>query len=198
MKVLAFSDMHGSIKALKVIKKKSKFADLIICSGDFTIFGNSIHVFLKIFNSFNKKVLLVAGNHENHLNMEHICKSYSNIIYLHNKAIVIDNFLFFGNNGNGFAFVDSVFEREIKHSIPVLKQYKDKKKVLLTHAAPFGTKADIIIDKHCGNKSIRNFLLEQKIDCNFCGHIHEAANTITKIQKTTIVNSGAFGIIITI
>ena len=198
MKILAFSDIHGSVKALKIIKKKSKFADLIICCGDFTIFVNGIQSILKLFNSFNKQVLLIACNHEDHLNLEKICRQYDNIIYLHNKGIVINNIFFFGNSANGFTYDDKAFENEIKHVIPILKKYKDKKKVLLTHASPFGTKADLVIDRHCGNKSIRHFLIENKIDYNFCGHIHEAANTITQIQKTVVVNSGAYGVVINI
>ncbi|MBI5393180.1 metallophosphoesterase [Candidatus Woesearchaeota archaeon] len=198
MKILACSDIHGSVKALNIIKQKVKFSDMVICCGDFTIFGNGIEAILKIFNSFNKQVLLVAGNHEDHLNLENICKKYSNILYLHNKGVVINNIFFFGNNTNGFTYNDQVFENEIKHVIPILKKYKDKKKVLLTHSPPFGTRADLIIDRHCGNKSVRHFLIENKIDYSFCGHIHEAANTITQMQKTVVVNSGAYGVLVTI
>ncbi len=198
MKVLACSDVHASAKAMKELQKKAKFVDLIICCGDFTVFGNGILQLLKMFQSFPKQVLLIQGNHEDHLDLEKICKAFPNILYLHNKAIIIDNYFFFGNSGNGFTHVDEIFEQEIKKVIPYLKKYKDYKKVLLTHAPPYGTKADLIIDRHCGNKSIKNFIIEQKIDFHFCGHIHEGAKTITEVHKTKVINSGPYGMIVNI
>ncbi len=64
MKILGFTDMHGSLSALKKLKKKAKKADIVLCLGDFTIFGDNLIYFLKKINNFGKPVLMIHGNHE--------------------------------------------------------------------------------------------------------------------------------------
>jgi Icc-related predicted phosphoesterase len=64
MRVLSFVDMHGSAKAFNKIKEKAENADLIICAGDFTVWGNAQETILRYFNGFKKPFILRPGNHE--------------------------------------------------------------------------------------------------------------------------------------
>ena len=64
MKILAFTDSHGSRTALTKIKQKAKKADYVLCCGDFTIFSNGTQTFLKEFNKIKKPFILIHGNHE--------------------------------------------------------------------------------------------------------------------------------------
>ncbi|MBU0614899.1 MAG: metallophosphoesterase family protein, partial [Nanoarchaeota archaeon] len=45
MKILAIADMHGSARAFREMKEKSRQADLIINAGDFSIFEQNIEQF---------------------------------------------------------------------------------------------------------------------------------------------------------
>ena len=66
MKLLAFTDIHGSLTALKRIEQKikSEKPDLLVCAGDISIFEHGIVGILKKLNKLNKKIIIVHGNHE--------------------------------------------------------------------------------------------------------------------------------------
>ena len=56
MKLLAFVDMHGSLKALRSIEKKAKKADLLVCAGDLTIFEQGMGYLLHELDKLGKPV----------------------------------------------------------------------------------------------------------------------------------------------
>ena len=82
MKILAFTDHHTSKVAIAKVREKAKDAELIICGGDITNFGDGLKENLEAVNNLGKPVLLTHGNHEEHLDMEHEVKPYKNITYL--------------------------------------------------------------------------------------------------------------------
>ena len=56
MKILAFTDPHTSEKQLQKVKEKveKENPDMIICSGDFTIFTRQTEMMLKKFHELGK------------------------------------------------------------------------------------------------------------------------------------------------
>lgn len=44
-----------------------------------------------------------------------------------------------------------------------------------------------------GNKSIRRFAEQNKVDLLICGHLHENFGKEDKIGKTKVINPGPFG-----
>ena len=195
MKILAFADLHGSISSLRKVKKKAKKADIIVCLGDFTIFGDNIIYFMKKINKLGKPVLIIHGNHETRTEVQVLSKGLKNITFMHRKAKVIGDCLFLGYGGGGFSIRDEDFdlkwEKKFKEKIK-----KNKKVVFMTHQPPYGTNIDLVWDEHCGNKSFRDFYRQNRVDVFFSGHLHETADTIEVVKGTTLINPGPQGIVI--
>ena len=200
MKILAFTDPHLSSYALKKIKSKVKKQnpDLIICAGDISIFEQGLNPFLNKLNKLKKKILLIHGNHETDKVLRKLCKKYKNLIFIHKKYYKQNNCIFLGYGGGGFSLTDPGLKKISKKFTKIIKKNKDKKIILITHAPPYKTKLDLIVDNHCGNKTIRDFIIKNKIDLNICGHLHETFNKKDKIKKTEVINPGPYGKIIKI
>ncbi len=200
MKLLAFTDLHLSSVAFKKIKSKAKRQkpDLLISAGDLTIFEHGLDFILSKLNSFNVKTLLIHGNHETGSVMKRLCKKYKNLIFIHKKQYRHNGYLFLGYGGSGFALIEPVFYRIGENFAKIIRKNKAKKIIFITHAPPYGTKLDLIVTSHCGNKTLRNFISKNKVDLHICGHLHENFGKEDKINKTRIINPGPYGKIIEI
>ncbi len=198
MKILAFTDMHGSPKAFQKIKQKSKNADIIICCGDITIFENDLKKIIKRFDSLGKTMLIIPGNHEFPEELEALCKKTKNLHYIEKSYYETDEFIFLGAEGNGFSIEDKTFRKTAKKFRKIIDKNKSKKHILITHAPPFGTRHDLLIDEHCGNKEIKDFIIKAQPAYAFCGHIHENSYTKDTIRKTITMNPGPEGRLIKI
>jgi uncharacterized protein len=193
MKILAFTDIHGSIKNLNKIKQKSKKVDLVLCCGDFTIFETNILKILNKINSFNKKTIIISGNHENPNNFKLFSEIFENIIFLNNSYYLHEEILILGAEGNGFCIKDKKFKKTSLKFEKIINKLKPKKIILITHAPPFMTKHDKVDKNYCGNKSIRKFIEKTQPNYAFCGHFHENFNTKDKIKNTITINPGFIG-----
>jgi len=196
MKILAFVDLHGSLKALDKIKTKAKQADMIVCAGDISIFENNLDYLLFQLDKLNKPVLIIPGNHEDSTHLSQLTKELNNVTNIHKKVIIKENFLFLGYGGSGFSMVDKEFITISKKFEKELKKHKDKKTILVTHAPPYKTKLDKIQGEACGNKSIKNFIKKVKPNLVISGHLHENAEKEDKIKNIKLVNPGPYGKII--
>ncbi len=190
MKILAFGDMHASKRALKEIEKKAKKADILVCCGDFTIFGNGTKEILRFFSGLKKELILIHGNHEDEKEVERESRKYGNIHFIHKKSIKIGDYEFIGHGGEGFSLRSREFEGFAK------KFEKSKNLILITHAPPYGTRLDKLRFGHCGNKSYSDFIKRAQPLLVICGHLHENELKKDKIGETLIVNPGPYGTII--
>lgn len=199
MKILAFTDIHGSVSALKRLERKVKFQnpDLLVCAGDISMFERGIFDIARRLNKLNKKIVMIHGNHEDAVTLRKLSKLLSNVKFVHKDCFVEDNILFLGYGGGGFAFIDKEFEKTSNAKFrELIKQNKDKAIVLVTHAPPYRTRLDKIGKNHCGNKSIKKFIEKNRVDLLVCGHLHENFGKEDKIGKTRIINPGPSGKII--
>ena len=196
MKILAFTDIHGSLEAIRRVRKKVKDSDLLVCAGDISVFESSIFTIFKKLNNFNKKIIMIHGNHEDASTFVKYSKRFDNIVFIHKKHFVFEDALFFGFGGGGFSSIDKNFEHFSKKFKKIINENLDKKIILVTHAPPYKTKLDNIDGAYCGNKSIRHFIEKNKVDLLICGHLHENFGKEDKIHKTVILNPGPFGKIV--
>ncbi len=199
MKILAFTDIHGSSVSLKRIEQKVKTQkpDLLVCAGDISIFERGIYSIMKRLNKIGKKIIMIHGNHEDAHTFLKYSKLFTNLVFVHKKSCIENNVLFLGYGGGGFSETDREFEMAAREKFAkAISQNKDKKIILLTHAPPYGTRLDRIGRNYCGNKSITAFLKKNKIDYLMCGHLHENFGKEDKIGKTIIINPGHFGKIV--
>ena len=193
MKVLAFSDVHGSMKSLKILEKKARKADVLICAGDFTYFEENMHRVLRKLNSFGRKVMLVHGNHEDPENVARMAKRLKNVVFIHKKTHSEGQYVFVGHGGEGFGLMSSDFEKYARK----LKFKKSDRIVMVNHQPPYKTRLDYIRAHH-GNKSYRKFILKAKPVLAVCGHLHETAGMEDVLGKTRIINPGDKGILVEI
>ena len=200
MKLLAFTDLHLSLLAFKKIKSKMRKEkpELLVCAGDVSIFGEGLDFILKKLNELSKKIVIVNGNHEEDKVMKKLCLKCNNLIFIHKKYHKFNGYIFLGYGGEGFSSTDPDFYKTGKQFEKIINKNKDKKIILLTHAPPYKTRVDLIIDQYCGNKTLRNFIIKNKVDLHICGHLHENFGKEDKIKKTRIVNPGPYGKIIKI
>ncbi len=197
MRILAFTDMHGSKAAYRKIKLNARLhnPDVLACAGDISVFENRLMSFLRELNSIGKPVAIIHGNHEDPGSFN---VNLKNIHFIHKKHLIVGNSLFLGYGGGGFSMVDNDFKKTGEKFEDIMAKNKDQKIVFLTHAPPYKTKLDNLNGEHCGNKTLRHFVEKSKIDLHICGHLHENFGKEDEIKNTRVVNPGMFGRIIKI
>ncbi|MBI2655045.1 metallophosphoesterase [Candidatus Woesearchaeota archaeon] len=201
MKLLAFTDIHGSLTALRRIEQKAKSEnpDLLVCAGDISIFEHGIGSVFRRLNRINKTIMMVHGNHEDASTYSKYSRIFKNIVFIHKRHFTENNMLFLGYGGGGFSQRDREFEKLAATSFKKLIQNnKDKKIIFVTHAPPYRTKLDKLGRDYAGNRSFRDFIEKYKIDLHICGHLHENFGKEDKIKNTRIMNPGPFGKIVEI
>ncbi len=199
MKILAFSDVHGSEKALKRIKQKlaHEKIDLLICAGDITIFEQGYVGIVRKLDEFGIKTLIIHGNHESRETMKRLAENSKNLIFIHKDPVRIGDYVFYGYGGGGFSFREPDFVKDSKKFLSFVK--RGDKIVLVTHAPPYNTKLDMLWeDHHCGNKDIKTFIDKVNPVLAVSGHIHENAYVTYHHKKTILLNPGPTGTVVKI
>jgi hypothetical protein len=200
MKIFAFVDLHGDLKALEKIKKtlKEQKPDVVLCAGDISIFGDNFFYLVNEIDELKIPFLLVHGNHEEESMVAKAEKMLDNVVNLHGRVFQKDDFLFMGWGGGGFSHVDREFEQAAKKFRKEIAERQIKKTVIVTHAPPYKTKLDKIHGGYAGSKSIRSFIEQQKPVLAVCGHLHENEGKEDTIGKTRIINPGFLGKVVSI
>ena len=190
MRILSFVDMHGSVSAFKKIKEKAENADLIICAGDFSMWGKAEEAILRQFNALKKPFIIISGNHESDAELRSYCKDFKNLSYAHKRLLKVGDFLIVGYGGGGFSEREQEFEDFIEG---VKDELKDKKLILVTHAPPYGTEIDKINLSYRGCKSYKRFIDKYKPLMHVCGHLHENWGKKQLYNGTLVLNPGPSG-----
>lgn len=191
MKILAFADTHGMKPAFDNILRKAKDADILVCAGDFTRWGENTEKWIQYLEKAGKPLILTYGNHESEREVAEACKKHKFCIYLHRAAYEYGDYMFFGFGGGGFAERNPEFERIGER---VKKDAKNKKIILITHGPPYGTTLDFLPGLgHRGCMSIRKFIEEAKPMVAISGHFHDTIGKTDIIGKTFIINPGPSG-----
>lgn len=207
------SDLHldqlTSYISSELIIPKS---EILILGGDICHISSIVrHIaFFKYINKSFQYVIYVPGNHEfysdcysigeleNHL--KHFLKSYSNIIYLNNSSVFIDDILFTGSclwcdptNEPPPWFLIDITSDEIKNmhykSVEYLKKVsclQYPKHVIITHYPPvmIPTKRNRKYDDYYQNSDI---YLPYQPPIWIFGHIHE--NICMKTDSTVYLSN---------
>jgi uncharacterized protein len=183
MIVLAFGDLHSDFKTLKIVIKKAKKADFIICCGDLSFFGRRYNELLRILNKIGKTVYIIKGNHDPASNIK-----LKNIINIHKKVFKIGEKYLAGYSDQGFAMESKDLEK-------FFMKHKDKLKngLMITHGPPYKTKLDDLEEGHVGSKSTRKVIEKIKPMVHISGHLHEHFDEMDLIKEALIINPGPDG-----
>jgi Icc-related predicted phosphoesterase len=184
-KILVLSDIHNQTvtlnSVLKEVQKSSNPPDICLIAGDITNFGSYEdlnNVLNRITQNF-RDTFFVLGNCDPYFDAEDILTS---AIFVESNPCKLDFFtiLGFGNH-----------KPKINYKILKKKEKIGEKICLLTHAPPYGTKADMVsFDRHAGSRELKIAIEKfQNIFLIVSGHIHDSPS-ISRLENCTVVNPG--------
>jgi len=193
LRILAVSDFHGQPSANENLLKFLEHGyDCLLLIGDITNFGplSAAEDLMNRVKAAGVPTLAVPGNCDPKQILEVLDKYGVN---LHAKCVELNGINFVGFGGSNLTPFNTPFEfqeTEIQEELEKLTCAPDKKMVLVTHAPPFDTAADLTAQgTHVGSKSIRSFIEQRQPVVAMCAHIHEARST-DKLGRTLVVNPG--------
>lgn len=190
MRILAFADTHGETD-FSHLTELAEQADLIVCAGDISFFGDDLDETFSALNDFaksvDKQVLFVHGNHESG---EEIPRA-SHIVNVHLGAHSLNGVVVLGFGGGGFRKSNSTVEKFLSEHAPL---HTDKKQVWVFHGPPH----DLVIDHvpeigPTGCRSKRKMIDAHKPAVVIAAHIHEQWGTTHQHGDVCVVNPGPFG-----
>ena len=200
-KILAVSDVHGEENENLYAYLNNNDIDLVLILGDITNFGplEFVSTFINKVADCGVDVIAIPGN----CDPKGICNAINEVSFcLHNNIIAYGDAILFGYGGSNetpFNTPGEIQDNKIYGDVYELLAnydyvYNDKVpkvKILVTHAPPFNTDADLIESgEHVGSQGILKSIHEFEPEINLCGHVHEA-KSLSKIGFTTdVANPG--------
>ncbi|MCK4522324.1 MAG: metallophosphoesterase [Nanoarchaeota archaeon] len=200
LKILAAGDIHGDVGLAKKLAERAEKekVDLVILCGDITYADQSTKNLIGPFVKKHEKILLVPGNHETVATADFLADVYG-IKNIHGYSVKYKDTGIFGCGGAniGLAQID---EKELygllKKGFDKIKYLK--KKIMVTHVHPSGTKMEKFTRFFPGSTGVKRAVEKLKPDILLCSHVHEAEGIEEKIGKTKVINVGRKGKIIEI
>ncbi|MEM4268092.1 MAG: metallophosphoesterase [Candidatus Woesearchaeota archaeon] len=198
MKILASGDIHGDTGLAKKLAERAEKenVDLVILCGDLTLAERSTANLIGPFVQKKQKVLLIPGNHESVATADFLAEFYG-VKNIHGYSVKYGDVGIFGAGGANIG-VSQLTEKEL---YDLLKQGNEKlkdvkKKIMVTHVHPSGTKMEKFTKFFDGSTGIRRAVEKFKPDILLCSHVHEAEGIEEKIGATRVINVGKHGRII--
>lgn len=191
-RVFAFTDLHGSIEALRqaVSNAMRKDCRFIICAGDLTNFGAGLSEMMMMLSKSMIPVFIVPGNHEMNNELDKECDKYG-FINLHGQVVKYKGLTLAGLGGSSktpFNTPNEYSEEEINE---LLDKFKDRENlILISHSPPHGYLDKVSAGIHAGSKSLLEFVKSEQPLMVICGHVHEHEGGQLMIGKTKIINPG--------
>jgi len=196
VKILAFTDVHGSMRCLRKIKEKSKRAGILVFAGDLTLFGSGLSKVTGFLSKIKKDIVLINGNHEEESELRRAASRHPNLHFISGRHAVVGGILFIGYSKGYFSSRSSSFPDFLARMKRIIKRNSEKQLVFVTHAPPYKTNTDLIDGEHFGNRDVRDFITAVKPSVVITGHLHEAFHKRDTLKKTLIINPGPDGRIV--
>lgn len=197
MKLLAFTDIHGSFEVvLKILASEPNFSAVIL-GGDLTTRGtvDGAREAVRKIQQFGKPVFAVAGN----MDPVELDEAFDDLgIGLNARGLMLDDIGLFGVSGSPFTPLHTPYEiSEEEISLRAHSGWKDVQAARATVFVPHAPPRDTAVDKissgtHVGSLAVRRLIEQCHPTVVVCGHIHEARG-IDSIGSSTIVNCGEAG-----
>jgi|TARA_B100001971_G_C17987821_1_gene430777 Icc-related predicted phosphoesterase len=200
LKILAAGDIHGdtSLAEKLAIRAEKEKVDLVILCGDITYAEQSTENLIGPFVKRKEKVILIPGNHETVATADFLSELYG-VKNLHGYSVKYKDVGIFGAGGANIG----LFQLEENEIYGLLKKGFDKikylkKKIMVTHVHPEGSKMEKFTKFFPGSTGVKKAIGKFHPDLLLCSHVHEAEGIEEKIEGTKIVNVGKKGKIIEI
>ena len=189
-KILAIGDIHGGTGLVKKLAEKAQKenVDIVILAGDITFAEMSVKDLVGPFAKVKKDILLIPGNHESFSTINFLAEMYKPYAKnLHGYSFRKGNLGIFGA-GSADIGLHQIPDSEIFSLLK--KGHKDiekiKKKIMITHMHPLGSKAEMFGFR--GSKAITKAVYEFQPDILITAHMHEASGLEENFGKTKVIN----------
>jgi len=192
MRVLAFTDIHGSFRHVHdAISAEAQF-DVIVLGGDLTTFGTpeDVRGHLSKLRLSGKPVILVAGN----MDPPGLEEEFLRLgLTVNGKGKMIGPVGFFGVSAAPLSPLHTPYEiSEEEIASRAEAGWNDirtaETTVFVPHAPPKNTALDrTFAGIHVGSSAVR--IERRQPNVAICGHIHESRG-IDRIGRTAVVNCG--------
>jgi len=197
MRILAFSDLHGSFDAVEKVLRDEVAFDAVVIGGDLTTHGTSAEACgaVERFQRCGRPLVVVAGN----MDPPEADNGFAGLgVSINARGLTIGDAGFFGVSASPFTPFRTPYEiseEEIRERAEAgwAEVSAARWKVFVPHAPPARTALDrTFFGKHVGSTAVREFIEARTPHVVVCGHIHEARGTDT-IGATRMVNCGQAG-----
>jgi uncharacterized protein len=198
MRILASGDIHGDTGLAKKLADKAlkEKVDLVVLCGDITYADTSTDNLIGPFVKNHLKVLLIPGNHETVATTDFLAEVYG-VKSLHGYSVKYKDIAFFGCGGANIG-LSQLSEKEIydmlKRGFKHIEEIK--KKIMVTHVHPSGTKMEMFTKVFPGSDGVKRAIEKFHPDILLCSHVHEAEGIEEMVGKTRVINVGRMGKII--
>lgn len=200
MKVLAFTDPHGDTQDAQLLVEcaQREHPDLIVCAGDFSLFGNNYRAFFDTLARTGQRIYLIGGNHEADATMRDVAERWPFAIDVAYTTVEEHGILVGGIPGYDRDFWPSKMSEEA--SVDMAQEIwgrRDRSKVFvfLTHYPPAGAVDGLSVPTPDagGSETVRAIVRAIEPDLVITGHYHQDFGSWGQVGSTWIVNPGPSG-----
>lgn len=198
MRILAMADLHG--RAEKLPPLKGIDVDLIAFCGDLHNLGTADQArpVAEALASLGPPVLIVPGNMDPKEIVPTLWKN-AGLMMIHRDSHRQGDCGFVGFGGivihnpkrlsdpNRYYHTDDDVHESLASAVEAISD--SRRKIILTHQPPMGSRDLIYSKERTGSVGLRRFVEEHQPDLLICGHIHEDRGE-AKIGSTKVVNVG--------
>jgi uncharacterized protein len=191
MKILAFSDLHGSAKHAAALVAASAEADLVIGAGDFCNMRQGLDDALALLSGISAPLVIVPGNAESIAELRAAAPSHVDV--LHGTATTIEGLTLFGL---GYGVPPTPFgewscDLTEDQAAAALAQCQSAD-ILILHSPPKGVADLTSAGQSVGSPAIHTAIERVQPKLAFCGHIHDSWGETGEIGTTRVHNLGPF------
>lgn len=191
---LAITDLHDEQQSLdfleEFLEKEKGRVEIVLLAGDLTTRG-PVAFAEEFFERLEKREMPWLGVHGNMDPKEVQEEMEMRGGWIHGRKEEWNGFEFAGWGGSGPTPNETPCEYSEEEIAQGLEKIKiGKKTILLTHAPPYNTFADLVAnDNHIGSIAIRRTIEEKRPRAVVCGHAHEAEGS-EQLGTTRIIKVG--------
>lgn len=207
-RILAFTDPHGEVKNAEKFRDlaRSEKPNLLLCSGDLTLFGGHDPDFFKILSEIGRPIYFIPGNHDDAETVSRLVSTYSFLKDLSYRVMEDSGLCVGGLPGNDLAFWPGESSKDDGTRSMVRElmapAIAGKTFILLAHYPPSGCGA---VDGEAhptpdsgGNALTRLIVEDLRPKLVLVGHYHQCFGQSDFVGSSRIVNPGPSGSIISL
>lgn len=191
MKILAFSDLHGSAKHAAALVAASDEADLVIGAGDFCNMRDGLDEAMALLAGITAPFVIVPGNAESFDELR--AAAPASVEVLHGSATIINGLRLFGMGCGVPVTPFGAWSCDLSEDQAAgLLTACDTADILIVHSPPKG-----VVDRTSAGQSVGSVAIHSAIEriqprLVLCGHIHDSWRQDGLIGNTNVHNLGPF------